>query len=598
METHAQDGLRHALDAGHNAEALDLARRAVAEGADAPEMRYAAALACARMGAITEADAWLARIDRERLADGAFAGEVWSLAGRIAKERYAIARGRGTRDADGFARMAIASYRRAFAINGAAYPAVNAATLALLTGDAPLSRTLAEQALAAPATSNDHWRCASIGEALLALGRGDEARAHYRDAHRAAGDRYGDIASMRRQLRLIGTPAALALLAAVPAPRIVAFSGHMIDHTERALARFPPDLEPQVDAAIRERLAAIGPAIGFAQAACGSDILFLEALQQSGMQTHVVLPCAKADFITASVGFAGPQWVARFERVLANATRVVLATEEPFLGDDILFEHAANLIDGMALLRARELAAEPMILTVHEPGSTELLGGTAATARAWRERGNEVENIDLASLRGRTVRELRESDAPASPRSATPRSLQTLLFADVSGFSRMPEQYTPQFVAIFLGACKRVLDALPNPAVDANTRGDGLFVVFDAPDHAAEFALRLQDAMAALDWSAIGLPRETGVRIGLHTGPVFKTFDPVMGKATYYGTHVNRAARLEPVVQPAHIFATEAFAASLIAEDDEHYVCHYIGTMPLAKHFGDARLYRLVKADG
>jgi adenylate cyclase len=78
---------------------------------------------------------------------------------------------------------------------------------------------------------------------------------------------------------------------------------------------------------------------------------------------------------------------------------------------------------------------------------------------------------------------------------------------------------------------------------------------------------------------------------------VFQTFDPVMGKPTFYGTHVNRAARLEPVVQPGHIFATEAFAASLMASGEARYACHYIGAMPLAKQFGIARLYRLVERD-
>ena len=48
-----------------------------------------------------------------------------------------------------------------------------------------------------------------------------------------------------------------------------------------------------------------------------------------------------------------------------------------------------------------------------------------------------------------------------------------------------------------------------------------------------------------------------------------------------------------PVVQPRHIFVTEEFAASLVAEDQDRFTCDYIGTMKLPKKFGDARLYRL-----
>jgi class 3 adenylate cyclase len=276
----------------------------------------------------------------------------------------------------------------------------------------------------------------------------------------------------------------------------------------------------------------------------------------------------------------------------------VIATEEGFLGDDVLFEHAANLIQGMAFLRARELSTHPLMLTVHEPGTPELVGGTAATARNWAREGGQIDNIDLAALRGESSAKRRENPPGAGPApSARSRRLQSLLFADISGYTRMPEQYTPDFAEMFLGNCKAILDSLAHPAADVNTFGDGLFAVFDRPSHAAEFALRLQEALSKVDWPALGLAEETGARVGLHSGPVFRVFDAVRDKTTFYGTHVNRTARLEPIVQPRHIFVTEEFAASLIAEDQDRFICDYIGTMKLAKQFGDARLYRLRMAE-
>ncbi|MDO8533949.1 MAG: TRAFs-binding domain-containing protein, partial [Xanthobacteraceae bacterium] len=556
------------------------------------------ALACARMGAIGEAEKWLGQVDPRHLGDSTIAADFWSLAGRIAKERYsAAASDRPHSAALDFAHAALDCYRRAFGISGSAYPAVNAATMAMLSGDQSLARSRARQALSALGTGGDQWHHATSGEARLLLGEIDAARAHYAEAHRLAGNRFGDIASMRRQLLLIGSSAALDLLHAVPAPRIIAFSGHMIDHAARTWPRFPAGLEPKVASALRGKLDRLGPSVGYAQAACGADILFLEAMQEAGMQTQIVLPCAEADFIEASVSVAGVEWRSRFERVLGRATRVVLATEEAFLGDDVLFEHAANLIQGMAFLRARELSTQPLLLTVCEPGSVEVIGGTAATAQVWKSKGGHVDNIDLAALRGGDASR-RDShgghdSVTRSVQSATPRSLKSLLFADISGFSRMPEQHTPEFVGMFLRTCKRVLDSLDHPAVDANTRGDALFIVFERPAHAAEFAVRLLQALSTVDWPAFGLAPDTSVRIGLHTGPVYGVFDPVMSKTTFYGTHVNRAARLEPIVQPGQIFATEAFAASLIAEGEKRFRCDYIGAMPLAKRFGEARLYRL-----
>ena len=589
--------IREALHAGLNTEALDLARKATPDREKAAEIRYLGALACARMGAIGEAEIWLAQIDREQLGSCALAAEVWSLAGRIAKERYSAAGDRTIAAARDFARAAIDCYQRAFGISGAAYPAVNAATLAMLSGDPALARELARQALCAPDTTGDHWYHATAGEARLLLDEIDAARTHYAQARRLAGNRFGDIASMRRQLLLIGSAAARDLLNAIPAPRVIAFSGHMIDEKGRAAPRFPAGIEQKVGLALRERLARLGPSIGYAQAACGADILFLEALQDAGMQTHVVLPFAKSDFITESVSIAGDAWVLRFERTLDRATRVVLATEEAFFGDEVLFEHAANLVQGMAFLHAGELSTQPLMLTLLDPGSPALVGGTAASAAIWMHRGGRIENIDLAALRGgasaNRLSDRKEASAKPSGPAAARRSLKSLLFADISGFSKIPEQQTPHFVGMFLETCARILDALEHPAVDANTRGDALFIIFERPSHAADYAVRLQQAMRLVDYPAFGLPRDTSVRVGLHTGPVYGIFDPVMSKTTFYGSHVNLAARLEPIVQTGHIFVTEAFAASLIAEGEERFSCHYIGAMPLAKRFGETRLYRL-----
>ena len=149
--------IREALNAGLNAQALDLARGATIDAANTDEIRYLGALASARMGAIGEAEKWLAQVDREPLRDRALAVEVWSLAGRIAKERYAATRDKASVAAHDLARAAIDNYQRAFSLSGAAYPAVNAATMTMLAGDAPGAFALARQALATLSAPVDHW---------------------------------------------------------------------------------------------------------------------------------------------------------------------------------------------------------------------------------------------------------------------------------------------------------------------------------------------------------------------------------------------------------------------------------------------------------
>ena len=41
--------------------------------------------------------------------------------------------------------------------------------------------------------------------------------------------------------------------------------------------------------------------------------------------------------------------------------------------------------------------------------------------------------------------------------------------------------------------------------------------------------------MHAVDWKAAGLSETSGIRIALHAGPVFRGFDPIMGRDGYFG---------------------------------------------------------------
>ncbi len=503
--------IREALDAGLNAQALDLARDATAESAPAAEIRYLGALASARLGAIGEAEKWLAKSIPNRLATARSPSRYGASQAALPRNTMPTSRDRTSATARGsYARAPLTSINALSYLGGTAYPAVNAATMAMLSGDLPACPRHARQALAALGTVGDHWHHATAGEALLILDRLDEARAAIRrsisigrqpvwrcrvDAAATSDDRVG-----RRR--------AVGRSAACPAGHRV-LGAHDRSPGPALRRGFRRVSRRGLPTALYEKIENLGLSVGYAQAACGADILFLEAMQNAGMQTQIVLPFA-------------PIAIHRSERELCRRSLdTALRTRHGardasrprdgggFLGDDVLFEHAANLIQGMAFLRARELSTHPLMLTVHEPGTPELVGGTAATARNWARKGGRIDNIDLAALRGGTSAQRHESPAIPAP-SARSRRLQSLLFADISGYTRMPEQYTPDFAEMFLGNCKRILDSLEHPAVDVNTLGDGLFAVFDMPSHAAEFALRLQQALNKVDWPALGLSEETG----------------------------------------------------------------------------------------
>ena len=115
--------------------------------------------------------------------------------------------------------------------------------------------------------------------------------------------------------------------------------------------------------------------------------------------------------------------------------------------------------------------------------------------------------------------------------------------------------------------------------------------MFKTVGDAGRFALKLRDAVKGIDRSAIGLPEDMNLRIAIHAGPVFRFMDQIIGKHNFMGSHVNRAARIEPVTIPGRIYATEAFAALATLQVPGQFRFDYVGKVPLAKDFGRFALY-------
>ena len=587
--------IREALHGGRLMEAVDAARDALIATPGDFEAAYLKALALSRLGAADAAAALLRQVlDRDDVPD-ALRAEALALDGRLCKDRLA---GLAPEATGAQASLACRRYEEAFALVPSAFAAINAASLCLLAGDAAGSARFAREAarLAGLASAPDHWSAATLGEAALLQGDVGQARERYRQAHALAGQRHGDVASMRRQLRLIARclPEAQSLMREIPAPTVVAFTGHMVDAPGRAMPRFPPALEPLVGAAIARWLDGMGVVVGYSQAACGADILFLEALQRRGLETNVLLPCAHLDYVEQSVAFAGGAWMERFERALAGATTVSYATAEAYLGDEVLFEHASRLIDGQALLRARQLEGNASMLAVLDAGSAAGAGGTYGTLRDWTDAGRHADVIDVAALRGVSAPPADVAAAKATPRaSRLGRVIVWIVFADVRGFSTLPEQHSPRFAERFLGEARDAMRACGKDAHTSQSAGDGVYVTFGSARAAASFAIDLRDRVKRVDWTQFGMSRDTTVRVAAHGGPAFPIMCPLTDRPNYCGTHIIRTARVEPVVTPGEVFVTDAMAAYLALEAAEAFECDYLGVLPLAKGAGSSALYRL-----
>jgi adenylate cyclase len=261
------------------------------------------------------------------------------------------------------------------------------------------------------------------------------------------------------------------------------------------------------------------------------------------------------------------------------------------------------------------LETSALLLCVVDAAAPGRVGGTRASYERWTRNVGTPEVIDLREIRGRFEADLRLAGnvaAPAAPsgstdaRTSTPpttsgsasvarpqRTLKTMLFADFAGYSRLHDEFAPLFQQRFLELGARQIEAAAIKPLEAKTWGDSLYMVFESPGEGAEFALGFLASMLSVDWRATGLPEESQIRVALHAGPVFRSFDPVMGRDGHFGSSVTRAARIEPVTPPGMVYASEAFAATLAATGQRDYALEYVGRLPLAKNYGESRIYRL-----
>jgi class 3 adenylate cyclase len=175
--------------------------------------------------------------------------------------------------------------------------------------------------------------------------------------------------------------------------------------------------------------------------------------------------------------------------------------------------------------------------------------------------------------------------------------MMALLFADAVHFSKLTEEQVPRFAKHFLGAISRMPAMTQHAPEMKNTWGDGLYFVFNSVLDAGLFALELADLMTpAGKWVEHGLPEKLNLRIALHAGPVYACNDPITGHLNFTGTHVSRAARIEPVTPPGQVYASQEFAALAAAERINEFTCEYVGLTPLAKAYGTLPTFHVRRA--
>ena len=605
-ETYLNLGLR-ILRAGEPLLAYDILTEGLKAWPKDVRLRQQQALALARSGATRKASAALTELYNEGNRDEETLGllarthkDLWSRAAEsIEKERHL--------------RLAFEFYNEAYKLTGGYWTGINAATMALLLEDRARATSLAREVRAAclpdlEATAERggdlYWPLATLGEAALILNEWSEAEGWYVRAAEAGRGRFGELNSTRRNARLITS--ALGedrkwIDRYLKIPTIVVFAGHMIDKPGRSVARFPPQLETAVRDRLRARLQELNVGLGYASAACGSDIIFLETILELGGEAHIVLPYNQGQFMEDSVEISSEgAWRERFNGVMQRASEVLIASEQRMEGG-VPFEYANLMLHGLASIRAEQLETALIPLAVWDGKLGDGAGGTASIVEHWRSVGHHVEIIDLAEI-------LREQSsllvtAPTAADSEQRQAIEAetelptqviaILFADAVNFSKLSEDEIPRFVRSFLGTIGELSNDSAQSPIMKNTWGDGLYFVFESVRDAGQFALRLNHRLSSIDWTEKGLPKELNLRIALHAGPVYSCIDPVTGRPNFIGTHVSRAARIEPITPPGQVYASQAFAALAAAQHVREFICEYIGQTPLAKGYGTFPTYHV-----
>ena len=484
------------------------------------------------------------------------------------------------------------------------------------------------------------------------LGAPDEAARAYGDLAASPGATTSGLADARYWARTLAEALELPsdfFRPAFPPLQLVVFSGHLPDRPDRR-PRFPLHAVDEVGAMLDAALAAAQATVGLASAAAGGDLLFTQAFsRRPGAAFHLVLPWEQQEFCRTSVipfepAGRKPLWQPLFHDALTRAATVRVIGQMYQPKDEAARRYTMEVTAGLALHSARALRLDlhPMALWDGQRGDGS--GGTASFVEFWRQLGHRPTVLrppaPTAEARVGVDPSPGTETPPASggeageegpaircERDTLRQEVKTLLFADIVGYSKLTEAAVPQFVGLFLEAASQLTATSAHAPRYVNTWGDAICAVFDfaqdAGCYAMEFIQLIRDNQQ--EWIKQGLgATEThadgrievhplNIRMGLHAGPVFLHYNPMVRQLAFTGVHVNRAARIEPVTPHGEVFASEEFTA--LAELDRvirrrrpparpspggkggdalSFTCEYAGSMTLAKGYpGWHRLYRV-----
>jgi class 3 adenylate cyclase/tetratricopeptide (TPR) repeat protein len=481
-------------------------------------------------------------------------------------------------------------------MDGAYYSGINAATVALFIGDDKKSFTIATKVKEICETlesqdKSDQWINATLAEANLLLGNINEAKNRFQQSVKHDPSNLRAIASMRRQANLILEKKKIEedISEILPLPVIAVFSGHMIDSPQSQSSLFPTKKEDELREKIRQTMHQLNIGISYSSAACGADIIFLEEMIKAKKEIHIVLPFKEKDFIKESVNTTPEgNWQERFHSVMSNASSIKVLSEYDQNVNSNNYHFCNLIMNGYAISRAKHLGTTVQAICVWNGQRDGVLGSTSSFVDIWEKNNQDYTHIDISSWGEQTKIAAAKNSSPDNHHAYLP-----MLFADIKGYSQLDELGLLKFATHFMNEIGKITDKYDEHIFGKKTIGDGLFLVFKNLSNALSLAQELRDVINTTDWAIFGLPSNLVARISLDAGPCYTFMDPVVKNIDFSGSYVIRAARMEPVTPPGHIYASETFVALCNATGLPVDIFDYAGRVKLPKSYGAIQAFHV-----
>jgi hypothetical protein len=189
---------------------------------------------------------------------------------------------------------------------------------------------------------------------------------------------------------------------------VVALAGRRIDAPDAQRPRFPLANVDAVGKRLRTLLARLMPSAIVCSAACGADLLALDAARKLGIRRRIVLPFDAPGFRATSVVDRPGDWGALFDSLYEEARSrndlVILSHEEGGDQDayaattDRIVAEAFALLKGQGGRRGAESSNDgPTAVVVWEGGSRGEGDLTAEFAELARKRGMRVVEVETVA---------------------------------------------------------------------------------------------------------------------------------------------------------------------------------------------------------